>query len=92
MKSTQYVEEPVFISDKFIYYGDNRINIPAKYLCLVGGRGTRVNHNEKVQNSFIEWLKSNCELGLHGMPKDNPDKNGHKKTFHLASLRSAGLA
>ena len=63
----------VYIGEKFWYFGENCIEVPEKFLSLMGGRGVRVNHDENTKNSFIDWVKKNHDLGLHGLPRHRND-------------------
>lgn len=61
----------VFISNHFYYFGENAIEIPAKFAGLVRDRqGCKVNHDADLVKAFIAWLKSSFTPGRHGNPRD----------------------
>ena len=68
----------VLISNSFVYYGANSIEIPDD-LCdrddsLIQncGRGHRCNFSESLRHDFIDWLETQIHLGIAGNPKSWP--------------------
>ncbi len=63
----------VFVAESFYYFGDKAVTIPDVYQNLVWKRqGCKRNHDPKVVESFLNWLKvKNCTSGVLGNPKDN---------------------
>lgn len=66
-----------FVGERFWYFGELAPAAGGAFSRLVGGRGVRVNHDPKLVASFIDWVTSKWEEGIHGTPHDNPDLEGH---------------
>jgi len=69
-KDTRYAR--VCAAEQFCYFGENAITVPSRFkpLLQLGRRGCKVNHDAKLVAAFILWLEQNCELGIHGNPRD----------------------
>jgi len=65
----------VFIAHRFWYLGRSAAELPERFNPLVGGRGTRVNHNPKLVKDFRLWVITHFTCGVHDVPNDNPDIN-----------------
>lgn len=64
---------PVFVSDHFYYFGDQRVTVPQdlKEVTQVG-RGIRYNYNDYLADQFVTWLEANHKPGRLGKPRDMP--------------------
>lgn len=61
----------VLVSKRFYYFGNNAIDIPNKFFCLVGeGRNHRVTDDESLITSFVDYIGSIYNVGVHGVPFD----------------------
>ena len=63
---------PVFISDHFYYFGDQRFTVPddLKDITRVK-RGISYNkHHPYLADKFVTWLEANHKLGRRGKPRD----------------------
>jgi hypothetical protein len=59
----------VLISKTFFYLGDQAKQIPDQFLEICNqGRNMKYNIHEKFGKNFIEWIKSNFNLGINGDP------------------------
>lgn len=74
--------EKLLISSGFYYFGENTVTVPEDIAELVvpgfGDHGSR-NANRKETNvetvtPFVEWLRSNFRVGVHGQPKHFDDE------------------
>lgn len=85
-KDTKYPK--VFVSDYFYYFGTNAIDVPCSYQSIIPQRqGVKCNHNNDILLKFIEWLETSYEVGLHGDPIDNKDKNNISITTDFTRSR-----
>ena len=64
--------EKVLISQNFYYFGNNAIKIPDEYLaiCSEGRNVKSVSIPAKDADSFVNWLSTKYETGIHGDPID----------------------
>lgn len=64
--------ENVLISQEFYYFGDNAILIPSRFreVCSEGRNMKSTSIPIKVADNFIQWLKSEHKVGIHGDPID----------------------
>lgn len=61
----------VFIAKEFYYFGRSMFRLPAKFQPLMRvGKGCRCNHDPKLVEEFIAWLRNNFTKGIHGDPRD----------------------
>lgn len=69
------LKHPVaFVAENFYYFGDKAILIPVKYDELIWKRqGCKSNHDKKIVEKFLEWLKNNFSSGVIGNPKNNDE-------------------
>lgn len=60
----------VLISKTFYYFGDNKIEIPKKFLeiCSKGRNVKSVSIPIKIADNFVDWIQKNYEKGIHGDP------------------------
>ena len=63
----------VFVASRFWYLGRSATPIPEIFASLIGGRGIRTNHDERMSKDFRRWIVENFTVGVHGLPNDNPD-------------------
>lgn len=64
----------VFVAEKYYYFGDKAVSAPVDYQNLVWKRqGCKCQHDPLIVESFLNWLKTNFVLGVHGTPKDNEE-------------------
>ena len=61
----------VYVSEKFWYFGENSIEIPAEFQSLIWKRqGCKTNYPLKLVKGFTNWIEANFEIGIHGLPRD----------------------
>lgn len=64
----------VFVAEDFYYFGDKAITIPVEFQELIWRRqDCKSNHDSKVVDNFLDWLKANSTTGVLGNPKDNDE-------------------
>jgi hypothetical protein len=64
----------VFISEHFYYFGADAVEIPDVYKDLILKRqGCKYNFPSELVKAFVDWLKSNYQLGIHSDPLDKGD-------------------
>lgn len=61
--------ENALISDLFYYFGQNAPQIPSylKSVCHTT-QGVKIVRPEELANQFVEWLQTNFQTGLQGLP------------------------
>lgn len=71
----------VLIAEKFFYFGNNAIVIPAEFAELIGrGRNHKVCYDEVMIENFVYYIHSNFGEGIHGVPYSRkPGKFAHYK-------------
>lgn len=64
--------EFVLISQEFYYFGDAHILIPEEFqeTCSKGRNMMWKKISDEVKVGFIQWLKNNYSIGIHGDPID----------------------
>ena len=73
-KNRDVIGKNVLISHKFYYFGDNCLEIPAKFSYIKLGKKVRdiefkdLMGKDKEINDFISWIESNYKIGIHGDP------------------------
>jgi hypothetical protein len=62
---------PVFVSDHFYYFGDQRVSVPddLKEVTQVG-RG--ISYKDCLADQFVTWLEATHKPGRLGKPRDMP--------------------
>jgi hypothetical protein len=62
---------PVFVSDHFYYFGDQRVSVPddLKEVTQVG-RG--ISYKDYLADQFVTWLEATHKPGRLGKPRDMP--------------------
>jgi hypothetical protein len=72
-KDTKFAR--AFVASRFWYRGRVASHVPTRFSSLVGGRGTRVNHDRVLAEGFRSWIADTFEPGVADVPNDNPDLN-----------------
>ncbi len=71
---TELAGRPVFVSEHFYYFGDQRVDIPEKFATVIRcGQGIQYTRDFDLSKEFGEWLKANYNSGRLGKPRDMKD-------------------
>ena len=84
----------VLISETFVYYGKNSIEIPDvlcngdNHVVQNCGRGHRCNFSENFRQDFIDWLEAQMHIGIAGEPRNWPPSTEPAKETEPAKKSS----
>ena len=60
----------VFVARRFWYLGRKAVDLPAVFMPIFGGQGTRVNHPPELVASFKAWVQASLKEGMNALPRD----------------------
>lgn len=72
---TDLAGRPVFVSEYFYYFGDQRAAIRDKFPGVIHYRRGFHYTRDQLAEDFVKWLEANHKPGVHGKPQNREDRS-----------------